>query len=111
VKCAFFERFACFSDWKRHAEAIELLLCYKHTGDLKYGMDKQGRNILAVTVSTVMMNPRFLGYVACARRNFPHPEESDRDMIKFVAGIEYKFRKLFSGALAALQLNAGHMNP
>ena len=97
-------------DWKGHEEAIELLLCYTHTANLKYGMDRQGRNILAVTLSTVIMNARFLGHIACARRNFPDRERFDREMIKFVAGIEHKFPTLFSGALVALQLNAGRMN-
>ena len=98
------------ADWRRHAEAIELLLCYRHIADLKYGMDKQGRNILAVTLSTVIMNSRFLGYVECARRNFPDREKFDREMIKFVAGIEHKFPTLFTGALTALQLHAGRVN-
>jgi hypothetical protein len=93
-----------------HQEALELLLCYKHIANLKYGMDKNGRNILAVTPSTKIMNSRFLGYIACARRNFPDRGEFDREIIKFVAGIEHKFPALFSGALAALQLNAGRVN-
>jgi hypothetical protein len=97
-------------DWIDHQEALELLICYKHTANLKYGMDKKGRNILAVTTSTVIMNRRFLGYLACARRNFPDREKFDREMIKFVAGIEHKFPRLFSGALAALQLDAGRVN-
>jgi len=97
-------------DWIDHQEALELLLCYAHIADLKYGMDKDGRNILAVTTSTVIMNSRFLAYIACARRNFPHREEFDRAMIKVVAGIEHKFPALFSGALAALELNAGRAN-
>jgi hypothetical protein len=64
----------------------------------------------AVTTSTVIMNSRFLGYIACARRNFPHREEFDREMIKFVVRIEHTFPALFSGALPALQLNAAHAN-
>jgi hypothetical protein len=98
------------ADWIRHAEALELLLCYKHTANLKYGMDIQGRHILAVTPSTVMMNSRFLGYIACARRNFPNREVFDRELMTFVAGIERKFPNLFSGALAALQLNLGNVD-
>jgi len=97
-------------DWIEHQEALELLLCYEHVADLKYGMDKDGRNILAVTPSTVIMNRRFLGYIGCARRNFPSRQEFDRELIKFVAGIEHKFPALFSGALAALQLNAARVN-
>jgi hypothetical protein len=90
-------------DWIDHQEMLELLLCYAHIADLKYGMDKDGRNILAVMPSTMIMNSRFLRYIACARRNFPNREEFDRDIVKFVAGIEHKFPALFSGASAALQ--------
>jgi hypothetical protein len=97
-------------DWKEHAEALELLLCDEHIADLKYGIDKGGRGILAVTVSTVIMNRRFLGYIACARRNFPNRQKSDPELIKFVAQIEYKFPALFAGALTALEPNIGRLS-
>ena len=95
-------------DWLNHQEALELLLCYEHIADLKYGMDKDGSNILAVTPSTMIMNRRFLGYIACARRNFPNREQFDRELIMFVAEIQHNFPVLFSGALAALRLDSGH---
>jgi len=93
-------------DWLDHQEALELLLCYDHIADLKYGIAKDGRNILAVTPSTMIMNRRFLGYVACARRNFPNRQKSDHELIKFLGKLEEKFPTLFAGALAALQLSA-----
>jgi hypothetical protein len=97
-------------DWLNHQEALELSLCYEHIADLKYGMDKDGSNILAVTPSTMIMNRRFLGYIECARRDFPNREKFDREMIKFVAGVEREFPTLFTGALAALQLDAAPVN-
>ena len=92
-------------DWLNHQEALELLLCYEHIADLKYGIDKDGRNILAVTPSTMIMNRRFLGYIACARRNFPNRQKPDHELIKFLAELEQKFPALFTGASAALQLS------
>lgn len=91
------------SDWQDHQEALELLLCYAYNADLKYGMDKAGGNILAVTISTVIMNSRFLGYIACARRNFLDRGQLGREIIKFVAQIEQRWPKLFSRASAILQ--------
>ena len=79
------------------------MLCYAYNADLKYGMDKSGRNILAVTISTVIMNSRFLGYIACARRNFLDRGQLGREIIKFVAQIEQRWPKLFSRASAILQ--------
>jgi len=55
-------------DWLSHHEALELLVCYEHVADLKYGIDKDGSHILAVMPSTVPLNRRFLGYVARARQ-------------------------------------------
>jgi len=52
-------------DWLNHQEALELLLCYEHIADLTYGIDKDGRNILAVTPSTMIMNRR--SRVHCVR--------------------------------------------
>ena len=49
------------------------------------------------------MNRRFLGYVACAT-HFPHRQELDPELIKFVAEIQRQFPVLFSGALAFLEL-------
>ena len=92
-------------DWLNHQEALELLLCYEHIADLKYGIDKDGRNILAVTPSTMIMNRRFLGYIACARRNFPNRQKPDHELIKFLAELEQKFPALSTGASAALQLS------
>jgi hypothetical protein len=94
-------------EWRDHREALELLVCYNYAADLKYGIDKNGRNLLAVAPSTGATNSRFLGYISIARRHFPDREELDKEMIKFVAGIEHNFPTLFSTALAALQLNAG----
>jgi len=55
--------------------------------------------------STVVMNRRFLGYIACARVNFPSRHGLDGDLIKFVGELEHNFPVQFSGALAALQLS------
>jgi hypothetical protein len=93
-----------FKDWIRDHEPLELLVCYEHVADLKYGIDKDGRNILAVMPATVPMNRRFLGYIACARRNFPNRQELDPELIEFVAEIQRQFPALFSGALAFLEL-------
>jgi hypothetical protein len=94
-----------------HREALELLVCYNYAADLKYGIDTEGRNLLAAAPSTAPMNSLFLRYISIARSNFPDREELDGEMIKFVAGIEQdEFRRLFTGALAALQLNAGRVN-
>ena len=92
------------SDWQDHREALELLLCYVYNADLKYGMNKAGKNILAVTVSTMIMNSRFVGYIACARRNFPDRGKSGREILKFIAQIERQFPTLFSGASAILKM-------
>jgi hypothetical protein len=92
-------------DWLTHHEALELLVCYEHVAGLKYGIDKDGRGILAVLPATVPLNRRFLGYVACARGSFhnSYRQELDSELIKFVGEMEHK-SPVFAGALAALEL-------
>lgn len=87
-------------DWLDHQEALELLLCYTHIANLKYGMDKEGQNILAVTPSTAIMNRRFLAYVGCARRHFPERGEVGRAVLDFVAAVEREYPEHFKGASA-----------
>jgi hypothetical protein len=93
-------------DWQDHQEALEVLLCYDRFADLNYGIAKDGRNILTVMSSTMIMNRRFLGYVACARRNFPNRQKPDHKLIEFLTKLEENFPPLFAGPLAALQPSA-----
>ena len=93
-----------------HREALELPVCYNYAADLKYGIDTNGENLLAAAPSTATTNSLFLRYISIARRHFPDREELDGEMIKFVAGIEHEFPRLLTGALAALQLDAGRVN-
>jgi hypothetical protein len=85
-------------DWLDHREALELLLCYEHSADLKYGVDRGGQHILAVTPSSVTMNTTFLLYIAHARRRFPDRGEEGRAIVDFIADVERQFPTQFSGA-------------
>jgi len=90
-------------DWLDHREALEILVCYAHSADLKYGMDKSGEHILTVTPSTSVMNARFLGYIASARQHFPDRGESGREIVDFVARIASEFPPLFSRATTIIK--------
>ena len=90
-------------DWLDHRDSLEILLCYEHTADLKYGIAKDGQYLSAVTTSSAMMNTRFLKYVAVARRHFPDQGASGRDIVNFVARMEAQFPTHFGGAGAIIK--------
>jgi len=90
-------------NWLDHRDSLEILLCYEHTADLKYGIAKDGQYLSAVTTSTTMMNTRFLRYVAVARRHFPDQGTSGGEIADFVASMEEQFPEHFGGAGAIIK--------
>lgn len=90
-------------DWLDHREALELLLCYEHAADLKYGVDRDGQHILAVTPSSMIMNMTFLSVVADVRRHFPNRGAEGRALVAFLEDIEVQFPSEFAGASAPFQ--------
>ena len=69
--------------WLDHIDPLEVLLCYKHIADLKYGVDKDGReHVSCDAIDRLLVNARFLAYMGiCAPAEFSRPRrlrEGDR---------------------------------